>query len=54
QSPVAADQARTVRSCDADATVLPSGENATELTQSACPSSVCSQSPVAADQTRTV
>ncbi|KAK5634984.1 hypothetical protein RRF57_010696 [Xylaria bambusicola] len=48
-----ADQIRTVQSLDADATVLPSGENATELTESVCLSSVCRQLP-SADQIRTV
>src|SRR2546423_916701 len=40
----------TVLSPDADATSLPSGENATELTESEWPSSVCSAAPVTASQ----
>ena len=38
----------------ADATSLPSGEKATELTESEWPSSVCSGAPVAASQSLTV
>src|SRR5256714_14053186 len=53
-APVADSQSLTVLSFDADATSLPSGENATALTQSEWPSSVCSGAPVADSQSLTV
>jgi hypothetical protein len=53
-APVAASQSRTVPSPDADASRVPSAENATDLTEPVCPSSVCSGAPVAASQSRTV
>jgi hypothetical protein len=53
-APVAASHSRTILSLDADATTLPLGENATEKTQSVCPSSFCGAAPVAASQSRTV
>jgi hypothetical protein len=43
-----------VLSPDADASVLESWENATELTQLLCPLSVAVQAPVAASQSLTV
>ena len=47
-------QSLTVVSRDADATSLPSGENATALTQSEWPSSVRRAAPVAESQSLTV
>src|SRR5207248_7963873 len=59
-APVAASQSRTVLSSghnhdpEPDATVWPSGEKATALTDDVWPSSVCRAAPVAASQSRTV
>ena len=53
-APVAVSQSRTVRSHEADATSVPSGEKATALTESVWPWSVCVVAPVAASQSRTV
>ena len=41
QAPVAVSHSLTVQSRDADASIFESWENATELTKSRCPSSVC-------------
>ena len=54
EAPVAESQSLTVQSLDADATSLPSGENATALTENEWPSSVCSEAPVAESQSLTV
>jgi hypothetical protein len=51
--PVAIPQSCTLLP-DADASSLESGEKATDLTMSLCPSSVCCSAPVAASQSRTV
>jgi hypothetical protein len=53
-SPVAAFHSLTVRSCDADASRWPSGENATAVTLRLWPSSVWLCSPVAAFHSLTV
>ena len=53
-APVPASQSRTVRSVEADATSVPSGEKATALTEPVWPWSVCMAAPVAASQSRTV
>ena len=47
-------QSRTVLSSEADASVLPSGEKATAVTQPLWPVSVCWWVPVAGSQSRTV
>ena len=51
---MAASQSRTVSSSELDASVFPSGEKATAVTERLCPSSVCWWAPVAASQSRTV
>src|SRR5207248_148889 len=52
--PATASQSLTVLSHEPDATSLPSGENATDVTQRKWPSSVCSGAPVTASQSLTV
>jgi len=52
-SPVAASQSLTVLLSDADATCLPSGENATALTRPEWPSRVCSGAPNADRHSKT-
>jgi hypothetical protein len=52
--PMAASQSRTVLSYEADATVVPSGEKATDMTESLWPLRVCLWAPMAASQSRTV
>src|SRR5436305_14726546 len=54
QSPLLASQIFTVRSSDADASRVESGEKATELTARLWPSSVWRQSPLLASQICTV
>lgn len=53
-APVAASQSLAVWSSDADATSLPSGENATAMTGPKWPSSVLCTAPVAESQSMTV
>lgn len=53
-APIVESQSLTVLSLDADATSLPSGENATTWTQFEWPCSVWHAAPVAESQTLTV
>ena len=52
--PVATSQSLTLPSADPEATVLPSGENATDQTQDSCSSKVAAVDPVATSQSLTV
>src|ERR1700733_15107823 len=54
QSPDEMFQMRTVQSDDAEATAIPVGENATDQTQSVCPSNVLTRPPVCRSQILTV